>query len=232
MGTLIPVSVVISFPNRRHVFLPLQSKFVADLEDNGAIDWTTVERKTTDQRVVTDHTDRPGNPARALVNQRDTLPSKQMGGNAAHRPDSVRDIGGRFRKLERAEDTAKGNTLFQLPQGRMFETIVEFRLRRQDQRQQFFIGRFDIAKESNFLQQLGREALRLIDNKCCDLANKADESFSCYPSIRTLMSESGAGSSTSGARSRLWRRSASTRHRQPQFHESGAQRSSRYYLPS
>jgi len=111
----------------------------------------TVERKTTDEGVVTDHTDRPGNPARALVNQRDTFPSKQMGGNAAHRPDSVRDIGGRFRKLERAEDTAKGNTLFQLPQGRMFETIVEFRLRRQDQRQQFFIGRFDIAEEPNFL---------------------------------------------------------------------------------
>ena len=96
-----------------------------------------------------------------------------MGGNAAHRPDSVRDIGGRFRKLERAEHTAKGNTLFQLPQGRMFETIVELRLRRQDQRQQFFIGRFDIAKESNFLEQLGREALRLIDNKCCDLATAA-----------------------------------------------------------
>ena len=28
------------------------------------------------------------------------------------------------------------------------------------------------------------------------LANKADEKFSCYPSIRTLMAESGAGRST------------------------------------
>ena len=28
------------------------------------------------------------------------------------------------------------------------------------------------------------------------LANKADESFSCYPSVRTLMSKSGAGRST------------------------------------
>ena len=73
MGTLVPVSVLVSFSDRRQVFLPPQSKFVADLEDDGAIDWTTVERKTTDERVVTDHTDRPGNPARALVNQRDTL---------------------------------------------------------------------------------------------------------------------------------------------------------------
>lgn len=28
------------------------------------------------------------------------------------------------------------------------------------------------------------------------LANKADENFSCYPSIQTLMEESGAGRST------------------------------------
>jgi DNA-binding transcriptional MocR family regulator len=61
------------------------------------------------------------------------------------------------------------------------------------------------------------------------LANKADESFSCYPSIRTLMGESGAGRSTVlRALKDLETNGFITR--QPQFRESGAQRSSRYYL--
>ena len=61
------------------------------------------------------------------------------------------------------------------------------------------------------------------------LANKADENFSCYPSIRTLMAESNAGRST------VMRalRDLETRgfiSRRPQFHDSGARRSTRYYL--
>jgi hypothetical protein len=61
------------------------------------------------------------------------------------------------------------------------------------------------------------------------LANKADENFSCYPSIRTLMAESNAGRST------VLRalRDLETRgfiSRRPQFHDSGARRSTRYYL--
>ena len=61
------------------------------------------------------------------------------------------------------------------------------------------------------------------------LANKADENFSCYPSIRTLMTESNAGRST------VLRalRDLETRgfiSRRPQFHDSGARRSTRYYL--
>src|ERR1700752_2291707 len=59
------------------------------------------------------------------------------------------------------------------------------------------------------------------------LANKADENFSCYPSIRTLMAESHAGRST------ILRalRDLETRgfiSRRPQFHDSGARRSTRY----
>jgi Helix-turn-helix domain len=59
------------------------------------------------------------------------------------------------------------------------------------------------------------------------LANKADENFSCYPSIRTLMAESNAGRST------VLRalRDLETRgfiSRRPQFHDSGARRSTRY----
>jgi len=61
------------------------------------------------------------------------------------------------------------------------------------------------------------------------LANKADEEFSCYPSIRTLMAESGAGRSTvMRALQELQAEGFITR--RPQFHESGAQRSTRYYL--
>lgn len=61
------------------------------------------------------------------------------------------------------------------------------------------------------------------------LANKADEDFSCYPSIRTLMAESGAGRSTVlRALSYLETRGFMTR--RPQFHDSGARRSTRYYL--
>ncbi|WP_082972586.1 helix-turn-helix domain-containing protein [Mycobacterium sp. 1245852.3] len=61
------------------------------------------------------------------------------------------------------------------------------------------------------------------------LANKADENFSCYPSISTLMAESSAGRSTVlRALKRLEVDGLITRNRQ--FHDSGAQRATRYYL--
>jgi hypothetical protein len=61
------------------------------------------------------------------------------------------------------------------------------------------------------------------------LANKADENFSCYPSIRTLMAESNAGRSTvMRALRELETRGLISR--RPQFHDSGARRSTRYYL--
>ena len=61
------------------------------------------------------------------------------------------------------------------------------------------------------------------------LANKADENFSCYPSIRTLMAESGAGRSTV-MRALKELEASGLITRQAQFHDSGARRSSRYYL--
>lgn len=61
------------------------------------------------------------------------------------------------------------------------------------------------------------------------LSNKADEQFSCFPSVRTLVAESGAGRSTVlRALNTLETEGFITR--RAQFHESGAQRSSRYYL--
>jgi helix-turn-helix protein len=61
------------------------------------------------------------------------------------------------------------------------------------------------------------------------LANKADENFSCYPSIRTLMAEASAGRSTVlRALKDLEARGFISRH--PQYHDSGARRSTRYYL--
>ena len=61
------------------------------------------------------------------------------------------------------------------------------------------------------------------------LANKADENFSCYPSIRTLMVESDAGRST-GMRALKELEASGFITREPQFHDSGARRPSRYYL--
>ncbi|MGI6797937.1 helix-turn-helix domain-containing protein [Gordonia sihwensis] len=61
------------------------------------------------------------------------------------------------------------------------------------------------------------------------LANKADEDFSCYPSIRTLMDESEAARSTViRALGTLEQDGFLTR--RAQYHRSGAQRSTRYYL--
>jgi len=61
------------------------------------------------------------------------------------------------------------------------------------------------------------------------LANKADEQFSCYPSVRTLMAESCAARSTVlKALNRLEHEGFITR--VAQYHESGAQRCSRYFL--
>jgi len=78
------------------------------------------------------------------------------------------------------------------------------------------------AKDSDIAHPVAKFILVL-------LANKADENFSCYPSIRTLMAESGAGRSTVlRALSYLETRGFMTRH--PQFHDSGARRSTRYYL--
>ncbi|MBJ7287587.1 helix-turn-helix domain-containing protein [Williamsia sp.] len=61
------------------------------------------------------------------------------------------------------------------------------------------------------------------------LANKADEQFSCFPSVRTLMAESGAGRSTV-LRALKTLETDGLITRRAQFHASGAQRSSRYYL--
>ena len=61
------------------------------------------------------------------------------------------------------------------------------------------------------------------------LANKADENSSCYPSIRTLMAESGAGRGTV-MRALKELEASGLITRQAQFHDSGARRSSRYYL--
>ena len=58
------------------------------------------------------------------------------------------------------------------------------------------------------------------------LANKADENFSCYPSIRTLMAESDAGRSTV-MRALKELEASGFITREPQFHDSGARRSSR-----
>jgi Helix-turn-helix domain len=61
------------------------------------------------------------------------------------------------------------------------------------------------------------------------LANKADENYSCYPSIRTLMAESNASRSTVlRALKNLETRGFISR--RPQFHDSAARRSTRYYL--
>jgi Helix-turn-helix domain len=61
------------------------------------------------------------------------------------------------------------------------------------------------------------------------LANKADEQFSCFPSISTLMTESSAGRSTI---LRALKKLETDRYitREARFHDSGAQRASRYYL--
>lgn len=61
------------------------------------------------------------------------------------------------------------------------------------------------------------------------LANKADERFSCFPSVKTLSAESGAGRSTVlHALNMLEQAGLITR--VAQYHESGAQRASRYFL--
>ncbi len=74
--------------------------------------------------------------------------------------------------------------------------------------------------------RLGSPVLKLI---LILLANKADEQFSCFPSVRTLMAESGAGRSTvMRALNTLETDGYVTR--RAQFHQSGAQRSTRYFL--
>jgi Helix-turn-helix domain len=61
------------------------------------------------------------------------------------------------------------------------------------------------------------------------LANKADENFSCFPSVSTLMTESSAGRSTVlRALKKLEDDGLITRN--PQFHDSGARRATRCYL--
>jgi len=61
------------------------------------------------------------------------------------------------------------------------------------------------------------------------LANKADEKFSCYPSVGTLVTEScAARSAVLETLRRLEAEGFITR--VAQYHESGAQRSSRYLL--
>lgn len=78
------------------------------------------------------------------------------------------------------------------------------------------------AKDSDIAHPVAKFILVL-------LANKADENFSCYPSIRTLMAESSAGRSTV-LRALSYLETRGFMSRRPQFHDSGARRSTRYYL--
>ena len=74
--------------------------------------------------------------------------------------------------------------------------------------------------------RVGSPTMRLI---LILLANKADEKFSCYPSVGTLVTESCAARSTVlETLKRLEVEGFITR--VAQYHESGAQRSSRYLL--
>ncbi|MEY8017702.1 helix-turn-helix domain-containing protein [Mycobacterium servetii] len=73
------------------------------------------------------------------------------------------------------------------------------------------------AKDSDIAHPVAKFILVL-------LANKADENFSCYPSIRTLMAESGAGRSTI-LRALSYLETRGLMSRRPQFHDSGARRS-------
>lgn len=74
--------------------------------------------------------------------------------------------------------------------------------------------------------RVGSPTMRLI---LILLANKADEKFSCYPSVGTLVTESCAARSTVlETLKRLEVQGFITR--VAQYHESGAQRSSRYLL--
>lgn len=76
------------------------------------------------------------------------------------------------------------------------------------------------------IDDVGSPTMRLI---LILLANKADERFSCFPSVRTLMTESCAARSTVlNALNLLEQAGLITR--VAQYHESGARRSSRYFL--
>jgi len=78
------------------------------------------------------------------------------------------------------------------------------------------------AKPSTGPPSPWRSDHRLGSSSCTFLANKADEDFSCYPSICTLVAESGGGRSTV-MRAPKTLEATGFITRRPQFHDSGAQ---------
>src|SRR6185295_14377413 len=67
---------------------------------------------------------------------------------------------------------AEGDALFQLPELTLVQPVCELGLPGEYQRQQLLGIRFDIAQETNLLEQFGREALRFIDDEYGRLASQ------------------------------------------------------------
>src|SRR5262249_12348053 len=141
-----------------------EREVAADLTHDLVPDRSDIRRKARHQRVVADDARQPGNAARVLVNGDDRVAREQLVGGAAGDPYAGGDVRGGGVQIEGRELAAQRDALLQLPEIWLIEPRGELRLPDERQRQRSTVH-FGVRQQADFLEQLVRQALRLVDDE-------------------------------------------------------------------
>ena len=97
---------------------------------------------------------------------------KTCSGRAAGDPNAAGDVRGRLGKVQRPQLAAKRDALLQLAQRRFVQPVGQLRLPGQDHVQQLRRRRLDVAEQPDLLEQLVRDALRLVEDERAEHARR------------------------------------------------------------
>ena len=90
---------------------------------------------------------------------------EDLRGLAASDLDASGDVTGRFTQRQRIQCAAQRHALLQLTQRGFVQTVGQFRLSDENDRQQLLGVRFDVREQANLFEQLERDALRFVDDE-------------------------------------------------------------------
>src|SRR5208282_1030811 len=105
------------------------------------------------QRVLANRVDQPWNSPRMAKHSLDRWPGKNLAGcRCSRNPKTAAHVLPGFVRIERVEMAAQRDPLFELPEFMGIEFLIEFRLTRQHDLQQFLLRGFQVRQKSNLFQ--------------------------------------------------------------------------------
>src|SRR4030095_5215624 len=137
----------------------------AYLSDEARLHRPLLSGKAAEKRVVCQDVDRTGDAAGVLVNENHRLAGEQPCGIAAGGADASRNVADRLLHGERPQLAAKRNALLQLAEGRIVQPRGDFRLPGNYERQKRLRRHLDVRQQTDLVEQLRRETLRLVDDE-------------------------------------------------------------------